>query len=87
MSMNAGEQYGRNGGFENFDIGESGAGAEALKESVWPFAVIQAANIPINVMRSRRARDMRNVGEAISEGRKILPGVPAGINSGQTCKA
>ncbi len=74
MAMNTGEQYARNDGFKNFDIGENlSAGTEAFKESVGPFAVMQAAGIPFNMARrsrvQRQAQDLKNVREAVKEGR------------------
>ena len=75
MAMNTGEQYARNDGFKNFDIGENlAAGTEVFKESVGPFAVMQAGNVPINAVLNRRAKrlqqDISNVQNAVEEGRK-----------------
>lgn len=79
MAMNTGEQYARNDGFKNFDIGENlSAGAEAFKESVGPFAVMQAGNIPINAILNRRAKrlqkDLENVQNAVEEGKGAMKG-------------
>lgn len=75
MAMNTGEQYARNDGFKNFDIGENlSVGTEAFKESAGPFAVMQAAGIPFNMARrsrvQRQAQDLKNVREAVKEGRE-----------------
>lgn len=75
MAMNTGEQYARNDGFKNFDIGENlSVGTEAFKESAGPFAVMQAGNVPINAVLNRRAKrlqqDISNVQNAVEEGRK-----------------
>ena len=86
MILNAGEQYGRNGGFQNFDLAENtGAGAEAFKESAGPFAVIQAGNMPLSMLRTRRARDIANVRGAVEEGRKFQE-IPLGIKPGEMFK-
>ena len=46
MALNAGEQYGRNDGFDNFSVAENvGAGVAGFKESLGPFAVIQSPHI------------------------------------------
>ena len=79
MAMNTGEQYARNDGFKNFDIGENlSAGAEAFKESVGPFTVMQAGNIPINAILNRRAKrlqkDLENVKNAVEEGKGTMKG-------------
>lgn len=86
MAMNTGEQYARNDGFKNFDIGENlAAGTEVFKESVGPFAVMQAGNVPINAVLNRRAKrlqqDISNVQNAVEEGRKSATeeGTPAPI--------
>lgn len=86
MAMNTGEQYARNDGFKNFDIGENlAAGTEVFKESVGPFAVMQAGNVPINAVLNRRAKrlqqDISNVQNAVEKGRKSATeeGTPAPI--------
>jgi hypothetical protein len=46
MALNAGEQYGRNDGFDDFSVAENvGAGVAGFKESLGPFAVIQSPHI------------------------------------------
>ena len=95
MVMNAGLQYGRNGGFNNFDLGENvGAGAEAFKESIGPFAVIQGFGIPGHIARARKNENISNVRNAVNEGRKLLDyeperqngefEIPVGVNDGET---
>lgn len=95
MVMNAGLQYGRNGGFNNFDLGENvGAGAEAFKESIGPFAVIQGFGIPGHIARQRKNENISNVRNAVNEGRKLLDyeperrngefEIPVGVKDGET---
>ena len=95
MVMNAGLQYGRNGGFNNFDLGENvGAGAEAFKESIGPFAVIQGFGIPGHIARARKNENISNVRNAVNEGRKLLDyeperqngefEIPVGVKDGET---
>ena len=95
MVMNAGLQYGRNGGFNNFDLGENvGSGAEAFKESIGPFAVIQGFGIPGHIARQRKNENISNVRNAVEEGRKLLDyeperrngefEIPVGVNDGET---
>lgn len=95
MVMNAGLQYGRNGGFNNFDLGENlGAGAEAFKESIGPFAVIQGFGIPGHIARQRKNENISNVRSAVNEGRKLLDyeperqngefEIPVGVKDGET---
>ena len=95
MVMNAGLQYGRNGGFNNFDLGENvGAGAEAFKESIGPFAVVQGFGIPGHIARARKNENISNVRNAVNEGRKLLDyeperqngefEIPVGVNDGET---
>ena len=95
MVMNAGLQYGRNGGFNNFDLGENvGAGAEAFKESIGPFAVIQGFGIPGHIARARKNENISNVRNAVNGGRKLLDyeperqngefEIPVGVNDGET---
>ena len=95
MVMNAGLQYGRNGGFNNFDLGENvGAGADAFKESIGPFAVIQGFGIPGHIARARKNENISNVRNAVNEGRKLLDyeperqngefEIPVGVNDGET---
>mgnify|MGYP005941924823 CR=1 FL=1 len=94
MVMNAGLQYGRNGGFNNFDLGENvDAGAEAFKESIGPFAVIQGFGIPGHIARQRKNENISNVRNAVNEGRKLLDyeperrngefEIPVGVNDGE----
>ena len=95
MVMNAGLQYGRNGGFQNFNLGENlDAGAEAFKESIGPFAVIQGFGIPGHIARQRKNENISNVRSAVEEGRKLLDyeperqngefEIPVGVNDGET---
>ena len=88
--LNAGEQYGRNDGFNNFNLGENaGAYANAFTSSLAPMAVIQAPNMALRL----RKTDQDRIAEAIEEGkniqsekksetdRKFIP-VPEGVTLG-----